>query len=131
MEEEKEGRKLSEKTIKIAIISIVIIIVMVIALWGMAPEKIYEVSKALEDPSTHEAQVISVKGVVTGWNTSSGFNLVDSTDYSLSINITHTSVFPDGFGNGETVVVKGVFNIQNGAPMIESSSIQIGCPSKY
>ena len=131
MEEEKEGRKLSEKTIKIAIISIVIIIVMVIALWGMVPEKIYEVRKALEEPTTLEAQDISIKGVVTGWNTSSNFSLADSQDYSQMINITHNSVFPDGFGNGETVVVKGVFGAQSGTYVLESTSIQIGCPSKY
>ncbi len=131
MEEEKEERKISEKTVKIIIIMVVIVVVVAIALWGMVPEKTYEVREVMDDPATFQDRTMNVKGLVKDWTSTSNFTLADSLDETLTFNITHDGVFPEGFGNNETVVVKGVLKDHNGNLIIESTAIQIGCPSKY
>ncbi len=127
---EKKVRKISEKQIKIIVVIAIVIIIVGILLWGMIPEKIYEVSEILENPEGFDSRMINVTGVIAGWNFgSSNFTLVGSIDNNLSINVTHTGTFPGGFGTDETVVVTGIFDSEK--VHIESKSIQIGCPSKY
>jgi cytochrome c-type biogenesis protein CcmE len=131
MKDEAEERKISEKQIKVVIFIVIIIMVVFIAVWGMVPGKIYEVSEVLENPAEFYETEIQVKGVVIGWNLSHNFTLRDQTEYDLTIEAMHSGPLPEGFGNNETVVVKGVFSNATGAYHIESVSIQIGCPSKY
>lgn len=127
---EKKPRKISEKQIKIIAVVTIVVIVVGILLWGMVPEKIYDVSEILGNPEGFNGQEVNVIGVVGGWESSShNFTLVDSKDKNLAINITYNMTFPGGFGNDETVVVTGVFWSET--MHIESQKIQIGCPSKY
>ena len=127
---EKKPRKISEKQIKIIVVIAVIAIVVGILLWGMIPEKIYEVSEILNDKEGFDGKEVNVKGVVNGWSISSkNFTLLDVSNENLKIEITHSGAFSEGFGNGETVIVVGSYNsITN---HIDSTSIQTGCPSKY
>lgn len=127
---EQKLRKISEKQIKILIVIFVIIIVTVLLIWGMVPSKIYDVSEILNKPEDFDGNVVNVTGIVTDWDgLSRNFTLLDSNDESLKITITHLGAYPEGFGNNETVVVKGVFNTE--LNHINSNSMQIGCPSKY
>ena len=123
-------KKISEKQIKIIIVILIVVIVVGVLIWGMIPEKIYEVTEILENPEGFNGQKVNVKGIVDNWEKSSNnFTLVDSQDESIFININNTKGFPEGFGNKETVVVSGIFFSEN--LIIETQSIQIGCPSKY
>ena len=127
---EKKARKISEKQIKIIAVVTIVVIVVGVLLWGMAPGKIYGVSEILDKPDGFDGQGVNVTGVVGGWGLSSdNFTLVDSLDENSAIEIMHTRGFPEGFGNNETIVVTGIFWLET--KYIESHSIQIGCPSKY
>ena len=128
---EKEKKKISEKQIKILVLVVLVVVIIGYLVWGMTPEKFYEASEILENPADFDGMEIDVKGLVGSWNMTSGFILLDSNNQNLTINVTHNSAFPEGFGNGETIVVTGVFTYSNGIGHIESESIQIGCPSKY
>jgi cytochrome c-type biogenesis protein CcmE len=123
-------KRISEKQIKIIIVILIVVIVVGVLLWGMIPEKIYEVSEILENPEEFNGQKVNVKGIVDNWEKSSiNFTLVDSQDENINIFINNTKGFPEGFGNKETVVVTGIFSSET--LKIETQSIQIGCPSKY
>ena len=126
----KNPRKISEKQIKIIAVVIIIAIVVGILLWGMIPGKIYDVSEILEHSGGFDGKEISVRGVVGGWNLSSqNFTLMDSQDKGMTLNITHSRSFPEGFGNNETVIITGIF--RSDIMHLDSQSIEIGCPSKY
>ena len=128
----KAPRRISQKQIKIIVVVVVIIVVVGVLVWGMIPEKIYELAEVLDDQDKFEDDYISVKGVVTEWNKSSdSFTLTDSNDETLTILVIHDGPFPEGFGINVTAVVKGTFKIASGNPIMESNEIQIGCPSKY
>ena len=127
----KEGKKISEKQLKIIVFVLMVVAIISILIWGMVPEKFYEVSEILDNTDEFDGLEVNVKGLVNGWNISDNFTLTDSNDYTLTINVTHNRAFPEGFGDNETVVVRGMFTYTNGTGHIESLSIQIGCPSKY
>jgi cytochrome c-type biogenesis protein CcmE len=131
--EKKEGkkeRKISEKHIKLIVILAVIAVVLVIVVWGMVPEKIYEVSEVTKNKNLYDGKEISIKGVILAWNgTTKNFTLADAMNTNITISVTHSGAFPEGFGNNATVVVKGIFRSQ--LLHMDSIAIQIGCPSKY
>ena len=123
-------KKISEKQIKIGIFILIIVIVVGILLWGMVPEKIYDVSEIVKNPEDFNGKKVNVMGLVGNWEIqSNNFTLIDSKDDNIVINITNTNVFPEGFGNKETVVVTGIFFSENA--YMQTESIQLGCPSKY
>jgi cytochrome c-type biogenesis protein CcmE len=123
-------KRISEKQIKIIIVILIVVIVVGVLIWGMVPEKIYDVSEILDNPESYDGQKVNVMGLVGNWETqSNNFTLIDSQDENIVINISNTKVFPEGFGNKETVVVTGIFFSET--IIIETQSIQIGCPSKY
>lgn len=128
--EKTKRKKLSEKQVKIIVAIIIVVIIVGIIVWGMVPEKIYEVSDLLDDPDKFDGEDVSLTGVVKNWTGSSvNFTLRDAQDEDLSINITHDAGLPENFGINATVTIKGVFHKD---PMyVESKSIQTGCPSKY
>ncbi len=123
-------KKISEKQIKIIIVILIVVIVVGILIWGMVPQKIYDVSEILSNPQIYDGQIVNVMGLVGNWEIeSNNFTLIDSQDEDIFININNTKVFPEGFGNKETVVVTGTFFSET--IIIDTQSIQIGCPSKY
>jgi cytochrome c-type biogenesis protein CcmE len=125
-------RRISEKMLKIIIVVAVVAIIVLILVWGMIPEEIVEVSKVLDRADKYDGESVNVKGVVIDWNqTSRNFTLADQNDNNLTIFIVHKGSFPDGFGLNATAVVKGVFTHAGDIYTIESTDIQIGCPSKY
>lgn len=127
---EKKPRKISEKHIKIIAVTIIVIIVVSVLLWGMVPEKIYNVSEILDNQDEFDGKKVNIIGIVERWeHTSYNFSLADSFDKGSAINITHIGTFPENFGNNETVVITGIFWSE--LEYIESQKIQIGCPSKY
>jgi len=127
---ERKAIKISEKQIKIIAVITIVIIVVSILLWGMIPEKIYDVSEILNNPEEFDSKEVNVIGIVEEWEPSTyNFTLIDTMNKNLAINITHTRAFPEGFGDNKTVVVIGVFS--SVTRLIESQRIQIGCPSKY
>ncbi len=127
---ERKAIKISEKQIRIIAVVTIVIIVVGILLWGMIPEKIYDVSEILNNLEGFDSKDVNVIGIVEGWKPSSyNFTLLDTMNKNLAINITHTRAFPEGFGDNTTIVVNGVFSSET--KLIESQKIQIGCPSKY
>jgi cytochrome c-type biogenesis protein CcmE len=123
-------RKISEKQIKIIVVIAVIIIVVGVLFWGMIPEKIYEVSEISNSKESFDGKEFSVKGIINNWNISTNnFNLLDTSNENLLIEMTHTGAYPEGFGNGETIIASGSYN--SSTNHFVSKSIQIGCPSKY
>jgi len=123
-------KKISEKQIKTIIVILIVVIVVGILIWGMVPEKIYDVSEILNNPEGFDGLKVNVMGLVGNWETqSNNFTLIDSQDENIVINISNAKGFPEGFGNKETVVVTGIFFSET--VIIETQSIQIGCPSKY
>lgn len=128
---ETPKRKITEKQLKMLVFVVIIIAMGAVLIWGMVPEDIYEVKQINEDPGKYLDKEIQIKGMVKDWNMSDEFTLADSNDQTITIHANHTATFPDGFGNDETVVVKGLFTQVNGTYIIQSYSMQIGCPSKY
>ena len=53
---------------------------------------------------------------------------LDST-MPVKVNVNFTGSFPDGFGNNQSVIVKGVYTAK--INLLSSRQIIIGCPSKY
>ena len=131
--EEKEETRITGKQIKLVIFLILIGMVIVLLAWGLTPAKIYEVSEIYEHPSSFDnAREISVKGLVADYQVgASNFTLLGSQDANLTIQVIHDHPFPEGFGNAQTVVVTGTLTSSSGIFHIQSSAIQIGCPSKY
>ena len=125
-------RRYSEKRVKVFVLVAVVSVVVVILLWGMVPERIYEVEEVVDGEDSFDGKQINVKGVVTAWETDkSNFTLLDSNNANLSILVRHTGPIPEGFGINVTAVVKGVFHRDGDIHSIDSTEIQIGCPSKY
>ena len=111
--------------------AVLIVVVIGYLVWGMTPEKYYEVSEIMDNPADFDGMEISIKGTVGGWNNTASFIIIDSNDANLTFDATHDRAFPEGFGNNETIVAKGIFTYTNGIGHLESEAIQIGCPSKY
>ena len=129
-EEKKKRKKLSEKQVKIIIAIIIVVIIVGIIVWGMVPDKIYEVSELLDDPDKYDGNEVSLTGVVKNWDSSSvNFTLGDAQDENLVLNITHEGLFPENFGINATVTITGVFH--KDMMRVESKKIVTGCPSKY
>ena len=82
---EKKGVKISEKQLKRIIVVVIIIVVVGIILWGMVPEKTYEVSEIADNPAGFDGKEVNVKGQVKGWNSGSNFTLADETNPSKTI----------------------------------------------
>jgi len=125
-------RRYSSKQVRIALLVIVVAVIVIILLWGMVPEPIYEVGSVLEDIEDLNGQYINVKGTIISWEAGeSNYTLADSNDENLTLEVTHTGAFPEGFGLEATIVAKGI--VRKGSPVVKMSSdeIQIGCPSKY
>jgi hypothetical protein len=107
-------------------------VVVAVLLWGMVPDRIYEVRDILNDTGGLGDDVVNVKGIVTIWNNqSSNFTLADSNDPTRTLEVFHTGAIPEGFGINVTAVVKGHLRLVGGVYHFESEDIQIGCPSKY
>lgn len=126
--------RISDKQIKLIVVVVVVVVVVGVLLWGMVPNEIYEVSDVFENLDELDRQEISVRGVVQEFNiTSNLFSLVypDSlgSTMPIKVNVNFTGSFPDGFGNNQTVIVKGVYTAKTN--MLSSRQIIIGCPSKY
>jgi len=125
----KGKKRFSEKHIKIIVVVAIAAVLLIIFFWTMVPEKVYEVNELSKQGSMNGQEII-VKGVVQGWNmTQRNFTLHDSMDENITLLIAHDGAFPEGFGNNVTVIVKGIW--RSSKMMVESHSIQVGCPSKY
>ncbi len=125
-------RRFSERRLKVVIVLIVVAVIVIVLLWGMVPERIYEVREVADDLAGFEGEYINVKGVIVNWDTSShNFTLADSNDDNLTMLVIHSGAIPEGFGLNVTVVVKGIISQAGGKLKMDSDEIQIGCPSKY
>lgn len=125
-------RRLSTRRVRVLIVVAVVAVVVVVLLWGMVPDRIYEVRDVLDDPGGMGDGPINLKGIVTVWsNQSSNFTLADSNNQARTIEVVHSGAIPEGFGINVTAVVKGHLRMVGGIYHFESEEIQIGCPSKY
>ena len=123
--------KVTERQLKVLAMAAIIIALLAIVIWGMVPDKIYEVSEASERSSEFDGEVISVKGVVSAWDQQGNFTLQDSLDEALNLTVHYDGGLPDGFGDGQTVVVEGLFGSSVAGLFMEAQKLTIGCPSKY
>jgi cytochrome c-type biogenesis protein CcmE len=131
-DEGKLSRRYSSKQVRIALLVIVVAVIAVILLWGMVPDPIYEVGSVLEDIDDLNGQYINVKGTVISWESGhSNYTLADSNDENLTLQVTHSGAFPEGFGMEATIVAKGIVKKGSSVVRMDSDEIQIGCPSKY
>jgi cytochrome c-type biogenesis protein CcmE len=130
--EERLPRRISEKQIKIFAVVAVVAVIVVVLLWGMVPDRIYEVRDVVDDVDGLEGENINIKGIITDWDLDDvNFTLADSNNENLTISVYHPGPFPEGFGINATAVVKGVITKEGQTFRFESTEIQIGCPSKY
>jgi cytochrome c-type biogenesis protein CcmE len=130
--ERKAPKRFSQRRVKIAIVLLVVAVVVVVLLWGMVPERIYEIHETVDQIDDLEGEYINVKGVIVNWDTeSNNFTLADSNDENLTILVKHSGPIPEGFGLNVTAVIKGTIHQSSGKLRMDSDEIQIGCPSKY
>jgi cytochrome c-type biogenesis protein CcmE len=129
---EHRRRGVSEKRIRIVAVVAVVAVVVIVLLWGMVPQKIYEVRDVVNDIDDVAGKNINIKGIVIDWETNeSNFTLADSNDENITIRIQHSGPFPEGFGINATAVIKGLVKRDGELVHMDSDDIQIGCPSKY
>jgi cytochrome c-type biogenesis protein CcmE len=126
--ERKRPKKRFSRKMKGLIIAVVIIVIaLIIGLWGSGPAPYTTVNDVVGNSDPYLDKTIEIRGTVEDWNASAKtFNL---TGTEGNIIVTYVIV-PEGFNNGKDVVVKGILKNDNGLVM-ESSDIQVGCPSKY
>ena len=125
-------RRLSSKQVKVLVIVAVMAVVVIILLWGMVPARIIDAGQVVKDPTGYNGKTISVKGTVVSWNMGSrNFTLADPLDRAVTLNVTYSGSFPSGFGLNVSAIVKGTVTLVGGVPRMDSTEIQIGCPSKY
>lgn len=130
--EGKVPKRLSKKQIRIMGIVVIVAVLVAILLWGMVPEPIYEVDKVLDDPDSFDGEWMNIKGVVVNWEAgNSNFTLADSNDGNLTIEVSHSGGFPEGFGINVTAIVEGTFRAGSSVHRLDSEDIKVGCPSKY
>jgi hypothetical protein len=109
-----------------------VVVIIIVLVWNMVPERIYEVSNVMDEIDDLDGEYINVKGVVVSWESGqSNYTLADANDANLTIEATHTSGFPEGFGLDATVVAKGIVKKGSSHISLKTDEIQIGCPSKY
>ncbi len=129
---ESKGKRISEKKLKIAVVIVVVAVLVTVLLWGMVPDRIYELREVHENIDEMDGEEVSVKGVVISWEIGkSNFTLADSNDNNLTIVVTHKGPIPEGFGIEATAVIKGMVHKGDDQIRMDSQEIQIGCPSKY
>lgn len=127
-------RKVSEKQVKVIALVVIVAVLVTVLLWGMVPDKIYELREVEDRINELDGEYVSVKGVIVSWESGqSNFTLADTNDETKTILVTHTGPIPEGFGINATAVVKGTVHKSLGTVSItmKSDEIQIGCPSKY
>ncbi len=130
--EGKVPKRFSRKQVRIMGIVVIVAVLATILLWGMVPEPIYEVDQVLDDPDSFDGEWMNIKGVVVNWEAgNSNFTLADSNDGNLTIEVSHSGGFPEGFGINVTAIVKGTFHAGSSVHRLDSEEIQVGCPSKY
>lgn len=130
--EGKVPRRISRKQLRILALVSVVAVIVVILLWGMVPERIYEVRNVLDEIDDLNGEYINVKGVVVSWESGqSNYTLADTKDANLTIEASHQGGFPEGFGMEATVVAKGTVKKGGATIQLDTDAIQIGCPSKY
>jgi cytochrome c-type biogenesis protein CcmE len=130
--EKLRSKGISSKQIRIGVVVAVVAVLVVILLWGMVPDKIYEVHQAVNDIDSLDGEYVSVKGLIVSWEVgSSDFTIADTNDGNITIRVQHTGPIPEGFGINATAVVKGILRKSTPVDKMDTDAIQIGCPSKY
>ena len=125
--------RISDKQIKLIDVVAVVVVVVGVLLWGMVPNEIYEVNYVFNHMDELNGREISVRGVVKNFDISlNEFQLKDpdSSEKGGGLSVVYNGSFPDGFGNNQSVIVKGVYSAGLNQT-ISSRQIIIGCPSKY
>jgi cytochrome c-type biogenesis protein CcmE len=129
---ESKGKRVSEKKIKVAVVIIVVAVLVAILLWGMVPDRIYELDEVLENIESLDGEEVSIKGVIVNWETGlSNFTFADTQNENITIEVNHAGPIPEGFGIEATAVIKGIVHKGDTHIWMDSEDIQIGCPSKY
>jgi cytochrome c-type biogenesis protein CcmE len=130
--EKLRSKGISSKQIRIGVVVAVVAVLVVVLLWGMVPDRIYEVHQAVDDIDSLDGEYVSVKGTIVSWETgSSDFTIADTNDANITIQVQHTGPIPEGFGINATAVVKGTIHKTEPMDRMKTDAIQIGCPSKY
>ncbi|MCK4970240.1 MAG: cytochrome c maturation protein CcmE [Thermoplasmata archaeon] len=130
--EKLRSKGISSKQIRIGVVVAVVAVLVVVLLWGMVPDKIYEVHQAVDDIDSLDGEYVSVKGLIVSWEVgTSDFIIADTNDENITIMVQHTGPIPEGFGINATAVVKGTIHKAEPADRMKTDEIQIGCPSKY
>ncbi len=128
----RKKRKVSERQVKIIAVVVIVAVLVTVLLWGMVPDKIYELREVEDRIDELNGEYVSVKGVIVSWESGlSNFTLADTKDMNKTILVYHTGPMPEGFGINATAVVKGTLHKSSSSILMNSDEIQIGCPSKY
>lgn len=128
----RAGRKVTERQVKIIAVVVIVAVLATVLLWGMVPDKIYELHEVEDRIDDLNGEYVSVKGVIVIWESGlSNFTMADTNDMNTTILVSHTGPLPEGFGINATAVVKGTLHKSSNSILMDSDEIQIGCPSKY
>ena len=124
----KQSARKKKKMMMIILLLVLVAIAAVFLFWGMTPNPYYKVNQIVNSPQKFiNSSAIEIKGNVRDWN-GSYFNL---TEGDHAILVEYTQPFPQNFGEGKDIVVKGQVVSFGGILMIKAEKITVGCPSKY
>ena len=106
--------------------------VFILMMISVSPEIQYSVDEIMSDPTDFENQDIFVRGVVSDGTLDSDemVFVLEGIDFNIIVDFSETPI-PDGFDEGKTIAVRGLFQLIEGNWSIDSQEIQTGCPSKY
>ncbi|MAH98417.1 MAG: hypothetical protein CMA12_03575 [Euryarchaeota archaeon] len=106
--------------------------VFILMMISVNPEIQYSVDEIMSDPTDFENQDIFVRGVVSDGTLDSDemVFVLEGIDFNIIVDFSETPI-PDGFDEGKTIAVRGLFQLIEGNWSIDSQEIQTGCPSKY
>jgi cytochrome c-type biogenesis protein CcmE len=136
----RQAARRRQKRMIIALLVIAVAAVVIFWGWSSTGGDFLSVASIVEEtqttgsvPDQYVGVVVEVRGIISDWNGSASdreFRLYDESEDSIFINVTLTGIFPEGFNNSKSSVVKGQF--EDSMPLrLIASDISIGCSSKY
>lgn len=105
-----------------------------IAVAGVLPQGFSSVSEVAAAPHHFAGHEVHLKAIVAEGTIQRGDGRIATfavTDTLATLPVEYRGSLPEMFAGGKTVVVSGVLELRDGAPVLVASELQGGCASKY